>query len=810
MRITLLFHILFSLMSAAAFCQQATITGKVISSTDKNPIEGAKVFLQNTSVSTLTDARGKYTISDIDSGEYDLGVFYYGSKSQLIRITIKSGNNIQNFEMEEIRQVLDEVKIDGNKEQNLGVRRLNGVEGAGIYEAKKNEVILLSNITANLSTNNSRQIYSEVPGLNIWESDGAGLQLGIGARGLDPNRTSNFNVRQNGYDISADALGYPESYYTPPAEAVEKIEVVRGAASLQYGTQFGGLLNFIMKKGPESKPFELTARQTVGSYGFWNTFVSAGGTKQKINYYTFYQHKQGNGWRPNSGFDLNMAYGSLTYTSLQRLSITFQYSFMQYIAQQPGGLTDAYFEENPRQSIRERNWFQVNWNLMAIVLDYKISDNLYVNIRNFGLLGGRDAVGNLQRIDRVDNGGPRDLFVDDFHNFGNETRLLYRYKAFKQPSVLLTGLRFYHGLTDRKQGVGSDSSDADFKFNNPRQPDGSDYDFPGENISVFAENIFNVNEKFSLTPGVRVEYIKTIADGYYQDKVLVPDPETGLAVDSTFYVDEYRDRKRVFLFAGVGLSYKASDDLEWYANFSQNYRSINFNDIRVDNPNLTVDENISDERGFNSDMGIRGSKNSLFNYDVSLFYLQYNDRIGNILKVDDETFRIYRYRTNVADSRHFGFESFGEIDLLKMVKPESSSGLNIFGNLSFIHATYIHTDNPAIKGNMVELVPEWNFKTGISFNHKNFRLSYQYSYTSDQFSDATNAVQTPSAVEGIIPAYQVMDIGLSYAYKWAMVEMGINNLTNEMYFTRRATGYPGPGIIPSDGRAFYLTLSGKF
>jgi len=145
-----------------------------------------------------------------------------------------------------------------------------------------------------------------------------------------------------------------------------------------------------------------------------------------------------------------------------------------------------------------------------------------------------------------------------------------------------------------------------------------------------------------------------------------------------------------------------------------------------------------------------------------------------------------------------------------MVKPESSSGLNIFGNLSFIHATYIHTDNPAIKGNMVELVPEWNFKTGISFNHKNFRLSYQYSYTSDQFSDATNAVQTPSAVEGIIPAYQVMDIGLSYAYKWAMVEMGINNLTNEMYFTRRATGYPGPGIIPSDGRAFYLTLSGKF
>ncbi len=71
----------------------------------------------------------------------------------------------------------------------------------------------MKDITANTATNNSRQIYSKIAGLNIFESDGgAGLQLSIGGRGLDPNRTSNFNTRQNGYDISADALGYPESY----------------------------------------------------------------------------------------------------------------------------------------------------------------------------------------------------------------------------------------------------------------------------------------------------------------------------------------------------------------------------------------------------------------------------------------------------------------------------------------------------------------------------------------------------------------------------------------------------------------------
>jgi Fe(3+) dicitrate transport protein len=88
-------------------------------------------------------------------------------------------------------------------------------------------------LTANKATNNARQIFAQVVGLTI-SSDG-GLQLSIGGRGLDPNRTSNFNTRQNGYDISADVLGYPESYYATPTEALEEIQVIRGAASLQYG-----------------------------------------------------------------------------------------------------------------------------------------------------------------------------------------------------------------------------------------------------------------------------------------------------------------------------------------------------------------------------------------------------------------------------------------------------------------------------------------------------------------------------------------------------------------------------------------------
>ena len=109
---------------------------------------------------------------------------------------------------------------------------------------------------------------------NIWESDGSGIQIGLGGRGLNPSRNVNFNTRQNGYDISADALGYPESYYTPPSEAVEEIQMIRGAASLQFGPQFGGLINYKLKKGIKDKKAEVIARHTVGSFGLNNSFLS--------------------------------------------------------------------------------------------------------------------------------------------------------------------------------------------------------------------------------------------------------------------------------------------------------------------------------------------------------------------------------------------------------------------------------------------------------------------------------------------------------------------------------------------------------
>ncbi|MFO0362631.1 MAG: hypothetical protein ACK500_12455, partial [Flavobacteriales bacterium] len=81
------------------------------------------------------------------------------------------------------------------------VSRLPEIQGTIVNAGRKNEVIRPSSTNADLSVNSSRQIFGRVPGISIWENDGSGLQVGIASRGLSPNRSWEFNMRQNGYDM---------------------------------------------------------------------------------------------------------------------------------------------------------------------------------------------------------------------------------------------------------------------------------------------------------------------------------------------------------------------------------------------------------------------------------------------------------------------------------------------------------------------------------------------------------------------------------------------------------------------------------
>ncbi|MDB5155331.1 MAG: hypothetical protein JWR50_38 [Mucilaginibacter sp.] len=802
-----LYILSFLLISAFKLSAQSLIINGTVKTASGTGVPNASVRLKNTAYATRCDTVGNFQLN-VSAGRYTLMATAVGYKPATHNINVEHNLTVDIILADDVQE-LKSVNVNAAKEKTFGVTRMKAVEGTTINAGKKSEVIVLDDITANKATNNTRQIYSKVAGLNIWESDGAGIQLGIGGRGLNPNRVTNFNTRQNGYDISADALGYPESYYTPPAELTDRIEILRGAASLQYGTQFGGIINFKLREGATDKPFEITANETAGSWNFFNTSTGIGGKIDKVQYYAYYQHKQGDGWRPNGHFNDNTVYTSVTYNASSKFAVTFQYTYMNYLAHQPGGLTDKEFYSDPHQSIRERNWFKVNWNLGAVILDYKINDNLKFNSRFFGLYAGRDATGFLNFINLADDGKDRNLYVDHYKNYGNESRLLYTYKIGSNSQNLLAGMRYYNGHTDRQQGFGNNGStgnSTDFTYGtSANDVDGySHYKFPNYNLAFFAENIFRITPKFSIIPGLRFENIITKATGSF---VTINRDGAGNVVYRKDSVDN-KNSTRHFLIAGLGLSYYQSQAVQFYANISQNYRAINFNDLNSSVAGLKVDPDLHDETGYSTDAGVRGNIPGLLDYDVNLFAIHYNNRIGSA-QIQNSP---YRYRTNIGASNNIGLESFAELEFLHFITGHiSDTKLSVFSNLALIHAKYTITKGHQFDNNTVEFAPDVVFKSGLTYRQSKFSASYQLSYTSMQYGDATNApLPLANAIIGIIPAYTVMDLSASYKFNNTFSLLGsCNNLANKSYFTRRAESYPGPGIIPADARGYYITLQVK-
>ena len=745
--------VLFFIFLQAVVYGQYKISGVVVSD-DNRPINKVQIYNESGGLIGQTGILGKFNFS---SEKQALKLIFYVEEYRLknVFIELKDFVNLK-VTLETFAQNLSEIQIKARTAKVFELKRLKDVEGTSIYAGKKTEVILVNQSTANLATNNARQIFNQIAGLNIYQNDDAGLQLNIGGRGLDPNRTANFNTRQNGYDISADVLGYPESYYTPAAESLEEIQVIRGAASLQYGTQFGGLVNFVTKKPTTEQ--EIVFRNTLGSYGLLTNFTSLSNTHGKWSYYTFLNYKKGDGFRPNSNFESKNVFMHLGYQFNEKSKLSLELTVLDYLAQQAGGLTDGMFNEDPYQSNRERNWFQVKWFLYNLKWEHKFSQKTNFSLNLFGLDASREAVGfRTNRVNQVDLNSERDLIVGTFQNFGFEARLLSKYKIFDKKATFLIGSKFYKANNTNRQGPGSDGSDADFEMRldqYPNYPRQSDSRFPNLNVSLFGENIFYINEKLSITPGFRLEYINTKRDELIKD--IVTDA-AGNVINENLR-DEEETNERNFILLGVGTSYKFRKSLEFYGNISQNYRSVTFSDISTANPAFEISEDITDEKGYTIDAGLRGNYKNYFSYDANVFGVFYNDRINIYTRADGKA-----ERDNIGDARILGIESLIDFNMKKFFKMNSNYVFNYFINSSFITSEYTSSDINGVVGNEVEFIPNINIKTGIRFGYQNFLSSIQYSYLSSQFSDATNAIGgSISGVTGEIPAYSILDFSTSY------------------------------------------------
>jgi len=791
-----------------------SVQGRVL---DRNglPVEGVTVTLKNTIHQRSTDAKGYFQFLNLPVGRYTVVVTGVGLQPvvQSAEVVNKQTTSLTLTILASVQE-LQEVKVIAAR--GLPARdSLPDVGPTAIYAGKKTEVVSLNALDVNLITNNSRQVFSKTPGVMVWESEGSGMQVGVAVRGLSPNRSWEFNVRQNGVDISSDPFGYPEAYYNPPMQAVERIELVRGGASLQYGPQFGGLLNYVLKKPATDKAFSLESQQSVGSYGLFSTYNSVGGTIGRLQYTGYIDYRRADGWRQNSRYSIFNGYASVSYALTNRLRLSAEMTRNSNQTQQAGGLTDVQFAQDARQSRRGRNWFSTPWTVPVLTAEYVVSDKTRLTLNVHGLLAERNSIGFTSAITTPDIPNAagqlpnRQLDRDTYRNWGSELRFITQYTALGRQHALSTGVKYFKGNTHRQQqGRGDTGSDYNLTLQTA--------DFPRAltlrttNVAAFAENLFRLGARWTLTPGVRVERLDNAIAGRYS--VAANGAENSVS----------RSQQRTFALLGVGTEYKLAPFANFYGNYSQAYRPVLFSDLTpAALTDFVIDPNLSDSRGFTVDAGLRGSFRRFLNYDIGYYYLNYDNRIGTLTRLDASS-RPFQYRTNLGQSVSKGVEAYLEIDLISAVASRSKVGhLSLFTSLGFTDARYLNlptasvSNGQLVEGNLrdkrVENAPQFIGRFGATYAYKTFTLTALLNRVGEAYSDANNTV-TPTAngQNGLIPAYRVVDVSTSLrlARRYSL-RAGVNNLTDARYFTRRAGGYPGPGILPADGRNAYLSVGIK-
>ncbi len=679
------------------------------------------------------------------------------------------------------------------------IGHLPAIQQNAIFAGKKTEVIVMDSLRANVAQDVERQILGRIPGAHFSETEGAGFPSnGVAFRGLDPTQSVEMNVRQNGVNIAADLFGYPETYYTPPSEALERIDVVRGAASLAFGPQFGGVIDYVIRDGQPNTAPRFTSALSGGSFGLVNSFNTVAGGTDKWTYYGFVHGRREDGWRPNSDFRQLAAFGRVTYRPSSRLTISGEYTVFRNRIHMAGGLDDSAFVADPRASFRSRNWLSSPWNVAALRAQYDFSrsvrfENTLSYVDGSRALVWRNEDGGPGSPDVIDPETgqqiPREVENETFKTLTLESRLRVDHALDAHRATLSTGIRLSNVSARRFEG-GTGSVGDNFDLNLTEGTWETALRLGTSNVAGFAEELIHLTDRLSVVPGIRLESVRSTISGYS---------------DATA---SFTPRSYAYPLAGVGVSYITGLSTELYANVSQAYRPILYSSFTPFGSIARISPDLHSSRGGNADLGWRGTAGDVFKFDVGAFYLWYGDRIGT--RTGTDASGEFVEVGNIGSSEHRGVESYLELDPFPLLGlPTRAGSLDLFSSFGFVDARYVTGE---FKGNRVEGAPRVLSRFGATYAVGRFSNTLQVSQTSESFGDANNSVQpTEDAAGGLIPAYTVLD--WSFALRLAgdrQLTFGINNLTDRRYFTKRTPEYPGPGILPGMGRSLYLGVRASF
>ena len=680
--------------------------------------------------------------------------------------------------------VLPTFRVEAEAESDHFVQGpfLPDVQGAKINVGKKTTVVDFDALPR-INGNNYRQALAQAPGLLLSEETSP--LVSIGYRGLEPHRAQFTQVLKDGVPIHADQFGYPEAYYTPPLDTVDRIEFIRGGAALLYGPQPGGALNYVTHRPRTDRTFSGATLHTVGSDDYYSNFSYLDGTVGRLGYYGYYNHRQSDGIRAaNSDYSLDAWLGrvALDATSSSRWLLTFENYEEDH--GEPGGLTFAT-GPNAANYLADRR------------APSRLFDRFHLERRAASLIWERDlAAGTIawrtwaidyERGSRRQGGGgfgtlpsgaaalTNTIEQQQFNTYGTEARVRQDWGG-RQQHILSAGVQLYH----------SDSPRTDRRGTAPDATTGTVQTQSDRTISyapVYVENLFRVGA-VSLTPGLRLENVRQNV----RERVNIAKTAAGTPLGAR------ADTRTVPLF-GLAFAWELTAKSQLYANVSQSFRPMIYSQAVPNGATTVVNSDLDEGRALQLEVGYRTQLPSSLTLDASVFQLEFDNQIGTIALPGGRS-----TVANVGRAVHRGLEASAQYDLLRFFAASPQFNLNLYANTLLLDAAF--KEGP-FAGRTPQYAPRHLVRTGLLFTRgSQLKVGLTGTMSAASFGDDTNSAQRR------VPAYAVWDLTAEWRIPRTSVRLigGVNNAFDEDYYNR----VRNDGIDPAPRRNVYVGAALEF
>ncbi len=729
---------------------------------------------------TISDAAGGYRFTDLPQGEYSVRITADGySVVTSPAYRIGGGEKIdRDLAFTEVRGSVNQVDVIGTDSDAISeipgsVAVITGAELWASHPMDANEML------------------RRVTGVHVREDSGPiALRLNIGIRGLNPDRSRQVLVLEDGIPLALAPYGEPELYYSPPIDRMKRVEVLKGSGSILYGPQtIGGVVNFVTPDPPQrpSGSFEIVG----GQRDLLNVKGGFGGTIGKLGAYGSILRKQGDGFR-SLNFGVTDFTGKINYALTDRqtlgakVSLYDEHSNSTYL-----GLTSSQFERDPNGNAVPDDLLDVSRYFASVNHQFVPNSKTHLNTTVYAY----NTVRNWRRQDfdraRVagrtylsvygDESIPGDaIFLRDsagnrnreFTVAGAESRLTREYSIAGNRSSFSSGVSYTYekAYDDYIQSATATSSDGVLRDSEMR---------PARGASVFAQNRFTIGSRFTITPGLRYE-------NYSYERIITRARVNNIPTDV-----DIRGKDDVSAFVpGIGMTFKAAGGLTVFAGAHRGFAPPRVKDaVSASGVPVQLDAELS----WNYEAGVRYMARNGFNAEATFFALDFENQIIPASQSGGATSTLI----NAGETLHRGFELQAGLDFGRMF----DIGHRITTDFRYTNLTIARFENGIYNGNRLPYAPENLFSFITGYRHpRGLGMQYDVSYAGRQFADNDQTIAPNANGEiGLIPSYTIHNLSVDYERKLERFSITpyvtIKNLTDRVYISSRAPQGIQPGMF---------------